>query len=71
MYDREYSFELGIVSFDIVLERSVFVRDPQVFSLRIRFDGSAGVVTSSLPCWVIEPHLLKGSRSWWSLILGG
>ena len=42
MHDGVYSFELGIVSFDIVLEHSGFARDPQIFSLSIRIDRSAG-----------------------------
>ena len=71
MHDGVYSFELSVVSFDIILERSGFARDPQVFSFRIRADGSAGVVTASLPYWVTEPRLLNGSRSRWSSILGG
>ena len=70
MHDGVYSFELGIVSFDIILERSGFARDLQVLSLRIRVDGSAGVVTLILPYWVTETRLLNGSRSRWSLILG-
>ncbi|KAF3523949.1 hypothetical protein F2Q69_00048137 [Brassica cretica] len=70
MHDGVYSFELAIVSFDIILECSGFLRDPQVLSLRIRVDGYARVVTSSLLYWVIEHHLLNGSRSRWSSILG-
>ncbi|KAF3599141.1 hypothetical protein F2Q69_00035375 [Brassica cretica] len=48
----------------------LFLRDLQVLSLRIRVDGSAGVVTLILPYWVTETRLLNGSRSRWSLILG-
>ncbi|KAF3534673.1 hypothetical protein DY000_02041256 [Brassica cretica] len=43
----------------------------EVFSLRIRVDGSAEVVPSSLSYWVTEPRLLKSSRSRWSSILRG
>ncbi|KAF2542121.1 hypothetical protein F2Q68_00031034 [Brassica cretica] len=53
-----FTFMEGIVFVGIVL------------SLRIRVDGSAGVVTLILPYWVTETRLLNGSRSRWSLILG-
>ena len=44
MHDGVYPLELGVISFDIVLERFGFIRDPRVFSLGIRIDESAVVV---------------------------
>ena len=42
MHDGVYSFELGVVSFNIIMKRSGFARGSQVFSLRICIDRSSG-----------------------------
>ena len=70
MYDRIYSFELGVVPFDIILEGSSFVRDSQVFPLGVDIDGTAKIVSPSLLCWVIEHCLIEGPGHRRSSILG-
>ena len=48
VHDRMYPFELGVVPFNKILERSSFSRDPQVFPLGVDIDGTAKIVSPSL-----------------------
>lgn len=70
MYDRVYSFELGVVPFNIILEGSGFARDSQIFPLGVDIDGTTKIVSSSLFRKVVEPRLMEGPRCRWSSILG-
>lgn len=59
MHDGVYPFELSVVSFDVILKCSSFIRDPVVFSYRIYIDGSAGPYPRACPMGSTNPVCWK------------
>ena len=50
MHDRMYPFELGIISFDVILKCFGFARDPIIFPLEVDVDVAVKIVPPSLFC---------------------